>query len=340
MRWLFWATIDLENGLGGVEAYARSLARELRKMGVEAVLSHNPSDLKNEHWDVLHTHGSGIPLFFRPPTRNRHGQPAIRVHSLHGTTLGRMHACGEWLWPGGHLATVKEVQGVLSADVVLGAHDQLYLFQLAQKLGKVAVASSNGWDPYEEDQTFTPSEALKKQVEKAPPYWVFLGRGSDVVKGTDILQPALSSLPHLHLLSIPGDGFASSSQITPTGRLTPEEVRYVLIHSQGLVMSSRYEGLPLALLEALGLGIPAVAPRVGGIKTLSPQLKGLFLTEELSSVALADALSQAQTLSNTETARDTRAEFNQKLLSSWSQIAGKAYRAVLPLTRKHKLSMT
>ena len=53
-------------------------------------------------------------------------------------------------------------------------------------------------------------------------------------------------------------------------------------NAAGMVMASRYEGLPLALLEGLGQGTFAVSTAVGGIKTLPKDLKGLFLVPSSS----------------------------------------------------------
>src|SRR5689334_20523543 len=110
IRWLQWATYDLKSGLGGVEMHARCVDRELRKLGVDAHISSNPEDFLDPTWDVIHTHGTGIqwglemrqsarflPLKRRP----------VRIHGVHGETLGRMRACHEWTWVGGYLASSK-----------------------------------------------------------------------------------------------------------------------------------------------------------------------------------------------------------------------------------------
>src|SRR5262249_41443036 len=101
MNWLQWSSIDLKNGLGGVEVHARSVARELEKKGVTVGFSQDPSEVLNPRWDVVHTHGSA------PGPKGL--KSAVRVHTLHGTTLGRMAACGEWTWPGGYVAALREL---------------------------------------------------------------------------------------------------------------------------------------------------------------------------------------------------------------------------------------
>jgi glycosyltransferase involved in cell wall biosynthesis len=56
------------------------------------------------------------------------------------------------------------------------------------------------------------------------------------------------------------------------------------------VLASEHEGLPLAVMEALALGVPVVAPRVGGIPALVADGSSGLLVPPGDASALADAV--------------------------------------------------
>lgn len=321
MRWLQWSTIDLQRGLGGVEVHARSLARELEKLGIEAAFSKDPSDLDDSKWDVIHTHGSAY--------RRKGRSSGIRVHTLHGTTLGRMAACGEWTWPGGYAAALRELRGVIHADVVLSVHPRLSLFALAKKLGKVTAVCSNGWDPSDlpgAEASIAPD--LKSRLEELGPFWIFVGRGDDYVKGADRLRNTIPQLPGVRWVAAPGAGFEDCDDVLKIGRLSSAQVRELMTMSDGLILPSRYEGHSLVLLEALSLGICVVATRVGGVPVLPEGLEGLVAADSGDSRALADAIRAAERFSNDPTSKASRGATNRAILPTWKNVLEVALKSV------------
>jgi glycosyltransferase involved in cell wall biosynthesis len=325
MRWLQWSTIDLKNGLGGVEVHARSLARELSKLGVETAFSQNPSDLIDPRWDVIHSHGSAPAPYTKPKKGAR--QP-IRVHTLHGTTLGRMSACGEWTWPGGYAAAFRELRGVLNADVVLSVHPNLWLNRIAKKKGKIHAVCWNGWDSDVLVDEASSTSDWKRNLPPLGSYWLFVGRGADPMKGADRLKSAIRLLPAMKWVAAPGQGFEDSPEIIKTGVLNSAQVHELMASAAGLVLPSRYEGHSLVLLEALSEGVPVVATRVGGVPVLPKGLQGLVTTDSGDPRSIADAMITAIRIPTDSESKQKRAEINRSILPTWKSVAETSLKAV------------
>ncbi len=114
------------------------------------------------------------------------------------------------------------------------------------------------------------------------PTIISVGRLTDV-KGHDVLvdamQQILERLPDARLVIV-GDGELRdelermSARILPPGSVTitgpqdPEAIRALLATAAVFVLPSRSEGMPLALLEAMAAGLPAVATDVGAVAHL------------------------------------------------------------------------
>ncbi|MBE3577573.1 MAG: glycosyltransferase family 4 protein [Limnochordales bacterium] len=102
-------------------------------------------------------------------------------------------------------------------------------------------------------------------------------------KGVDLICPALRGWKQRDRpleVRIAGDGpwgerlrhqvdtAGLGGEVKLLGRLTGAEVRNLLGWAELLLLPSRTEGLPLAILEAMAAGRPVVASRVGGIPWL------------------------------------------------------------------------
>jgi glycosyltransferase involved in cell wall biosynthesis len=127
------------------------------------------------------------------------------------------------------------------------------------------------------------------------------------VKGYDVLVSAIqriaSQVPQLSCLIV-GEGEtkdALSSQIRGAGlegrvRLLGyydrENAMSILKSSDLFVMPSRYEGTPIALLEAAALGRPILASATGGIPELVQHEEHAFLVPPGDATALAQGLVQ------------------------------------------------
>ncbi len=260
--WLQWAPVDLKGGMGGAEVCARSLHRELESQGIRSKISSDPYDL-DDSWDVIHTHG--------PWALPKKSVKSIRAHTLHGTTLGRMWACREFLWLGGYRSYAGEVRGVLQSDLVFGVHDQLHLLKAATLMGKKAVPIWNGWDSALQPAPL--SQDLRNKLQSFGKFFCFVGRGDDPMKNTRMLRTLLDQIPELKIVAVPGVGFEPSDRVFATGRLDPAQILSIHEMSLGLLVPSKYEGLPLVVLEALGHGYPVISAPAGGVPRLPENLQ-------------------------------------------------------------------
>lgn len=153
-----------------------------------------------------------------------------------------------------------------------------------------------------------PTEAERRAARKkwsvAEEDFVFAAVGRMVpVKGFDVLLDAFAEAcrhdGRLRLL-IAGDGpeldvlkrRADSLRLGTHARFIGycSEMRSLLTASNALVMSSRHEGIPLTLLEAMALQLPVVATAVGGIPEAARNGQEALLVPAADSAALARAL--------------------------------------------------
>ncbi len=123
------------------------------------------------------------------------------------------------------------------------------------------------------------------------------------VKGFDILIEALSGLAEAQL-TILGEGPARAAlealatrlgvadRLRMPGHLDRQALRDTLRRAAVFAMPSRSEGLPLALLEAMACGLPAVAARVGGVPSVVTPESGVLVAPD-DPVALRAALAEA-----------------------------------------------
>lgn len=139
---------------------------------------------------------------------------------------------------------------------------------------------------------------------RAPRTVISVGR-LDPVKGHDILLRAfaqvLEHVPGARLVIV-GDGgyrpvlerlaaeLGVDDSVEFTGDLDAGAVRDRLADAGVFVLPSRSEGLPLALIEAMAAGLPAVATAVGGVPEIVTPGTGLLVQPE-DPVRLASTLS-------------------------------------------------
>ena len=82
------------------------------------------------------------------------------------------------------------------------------------------------------------------------------------------------------------------SHVTLLGWQSQSQVIALLRAARALVLSSHDEGLPVAIMEAFALGVPAIAPDVGGVSELVESGASGWLVPRGDVLALADAMQE------------------------------------------------
>lgn len=262
---------------------APPLVAALQGEGVEVFVQRTPSRAYRAQWaahrrrvvewraDVVHTHGYLVDVLAGHAVRGR----AARVSTAHGFTGGDWkNDLYEWL----------QTRSYRSFDRVIAVSRTV-----EQRLIRSGVPSQrvevipNAWG-----RSGTPlSKAAARaqlQLVDGPPLLGWVGRLSKE-KGADIFIDTLARLKHLPLrASMVGDGpervalRARAAQLGVADRIT----WHGLVPGAGalmpafdlFVLSSRTEGTPISLLEAMAATVPVVVTSVGGVPDVVTEREG------------------------------------------------------------------
>lgn len=121
----------------------------------------------------------------------------------------------------------------------------------------------------------------------------------DEQKGHDVFLEALADVERVHALIIGTGALADRLKANAAERGLADRVRFLghrpdvprlLQAADVLVLSSHDEGLPYVVLEAMAVGLPVVATRVGGLEEAVEDGRTGLLVPPGSAVALASAL--------------------------------------------------
>ncbi|MFL5540194.1 MAG: glycosyltransferase [Longimicrobiaceae bacterium] len=255
--------------------------------------------------DVVHTHGYRADVIGASAARAR-GVPCVTT--VHGFTGGGLK---NRIYEGVQRIAFRGFDAVVAVSRPLSA----VLAAAGVPAGRVRVIP-NAWDG--EPEPLEPVPARRRLGVDAGAFHVgWMGRMSRE-KGADVLLDAVALLADLPLVaSLVGDGPERAALAARAARLgVAGRVRFhgalpaageVVAAFDVLALSSRTEGTPMVLFEAISASVPVVASRVGGVPDVTGEAGALLVPAD-DPAALAAALrrvhrSPAEAFARAEAAR-------------------------------------
>lgn len=279
--------------------------------------------------DVVHTHGYRPDVLHRSVAA-RMGLPTVTT--VHGPSFigGLKGAFYEWL----------QRRAYRRFDAVIAVSEPLYAETLAggvraERLHMLPNAWSSLYTPLSRQEA---RRELGLPLDEPVVGWV--GRLIPV-KGCDVFLDAWSRLPEPRpIASIIGYGFEEEALRLRVADLgATERVRFHTgVNDAGrlfaafdtYVLSSRSEGLPIVLLEALAAGTPAVATAVGGVPhVLREQAGWVVPPDDAEALAAAIRVSLSDRAeAEVRAARATARLKNEFALEPWLAQHERIYEAI------------
>ena len=241
--------------------------------GIDPVVSIKDLDM---NFDIVHLHDT-LPVLIRRSVKRARKEKIPVVTTFHNdyikTSLGgKILKRIRWALQG------RRTLHASNARIALTPYYAKHL--KGRGVRKSIDVLPNGFEPVAEDAV-RPSTLPIDEQER--PLLVFVGRLSEQ-KGLDVLMDAWDSLcqqgePNARL-AIAGSGelnewldnrIASSTypqSIAKLGRVEDSEKRWLFEQAKGVLIPSRFEGLPTVLLEAMHAGAPTVMADVNDLGRL------------------------------------------------------------------------
>lgn len=221
---------------------------------------------------------------------------------------------GVYGWLVGTVFRIRVIQLLVGTDLerVLGSKMLLFFLRRAHRVGLRGKKTYAKLEQYgiELERVFFPPNVFSidayrqnKSVEKEFDF-LFLG---DLVppKGLELLIGSIAILqkshPHVRVALV-GDGplrnqleeQVASLQIDKNvfflGAIQPEDVPNYLNKTKSFVMTSRIEGLPMAMIEALSCGLPVIMPDVGDVTSVAVDHQNSLIVSPATDSGFSNAM--------------------------------------------------
>ncbi len=276
--------------------------------------------LRRERFDLIHTHSTKAGLVGRLAAGAAGG--AAVVFTAHGWAFTE----GRRRWQRRLLALMERLAArFCTAIICVSEHDRRLAVQFRVAPPERLIVIHNGIDP----QPFLQADGSRVRRElglrEEEPVLAFIGRLTPQKDPLTLLQ-ALRALPRGTALMV-GDGPLRSQaerfvkrnglcgRVIFTGART--DIPDLLAASDLFILSSRWEGLPLVIIEAMMAARPVVATCVGGVPELVEEGVNGFLVRPGDPQALAEAI--ARLLKDPGMRRRFGLAGQQKALRSFTQ---------------------
>lgn len=243
--------------------------------------------------DIIHAHNP-TSLHYASGAKLMCG--AKLVLTDHGQCAGVARPPGNW--------EVRQVDGLVSVSEDAGIrHKAMFRHNTMFRHSSKYIVIRNGLEFAGPNRSR--EEVLRELNLPSGPTLIVVAR-VEPVKDQETLLRAVSILQQRNIdanLLVVGDGSERQrlEMLLPQLGLRQERVRFLgfrtdipdLLNAADIfVLSSLQEGLPLALLEAMGQGLPVVATSVGGVPELISHRRNGILCPPQSPVVLAEALAE------------------------------------------------
>lgn len=273
---------------GGVEKHIAGVSAALERAGHEIHVGTTPPRFGATGRVLLHTHGDAWPHpGFLARTKLLHNTVWIQV--CHGTSVGRVLACKEYLSLSGWKGSLRDLLLARLADAQVGVSQRA--LNEARRYFRIRGPSAvipNGTNP----AVFAPMETLNPA-----PRLAFLGRADDRVKNTGRLLDACAAVarehPDFELWMAPGIGGViegNPSFVRNLGALGGTALADALSQCRALALVSLYEGDPLVLYEAQAMGLPVVASDIPQLREALRDYEGATFVAPYDTSSIAEGI--------------------------------------------------
>jgi glycosyltransferase involved in cell wall biosynthesis len=276
-----------------------SLRRPIRPVADVRAVMELVRLFRQERPDIVHTHSSKAGLVGRLAARIA-GVPVV-VHTVHGwsfhegmspaawafaATLERLAA--RWTWP---LVVVTEVDAEIGLAARIGQPDQYAVVRSAidvDRLRRSAGSRASARTALGIAQDVPVVGTVTRLCTQKDPEMLLRAARLAVELQPDVRFVVVGDGPLRPQVEQMLDDLDLRGHVTLLGRRS--DVEALLPGFDAFVLSSRWEGLPRVVIEAMAVGVPVVSTDVGGIAEVVEDGVSGLLVPSGDHIALANAL--------------------------------------------------